>query len=147
MKELFLIVILFEFFSFSIEKISIIKKRLNCEHLNESLEDITQQIFNNKNENYGFNPQNCQLRNKDNGFDCCYISLYFDKKWYNFCAQFIKDVGEKFINNIFMNITNLNDDNKTKIIKNIKIDCFSKKLNIFNRLYLIILMSLIFSYF
>ena len=147
MKELLLIIILFEFFSFSIERISIIKNKLNCEHLNESLEDITQKKFNNKNRNYGFNPQNCQLRNIDDGFDCCYVSLYFNEEWYNFCAKVIKNVGDNFIKYTFENITNLDNDNKTEIIENIKIDCFSKKLNIFNRLYLIVLISLIFSYF
>ena len=147
MKKLLLIIILFDFFSFSSEIISILKNKLNCEYLNESLKDITQKKFNNKNKNYGFNPQNCQLRNIDDGFDCCYISLYYNEEWYNFCAKVIKNVGDKFIESTFENIKNLDDGNKTKIEDNIKIDCFSKKLNNFNRLYLIVLISLIFSYF
>ena len=149
MKELLFIIILFEFFSFSIETIYIKKKRnkIACNNLNLTLYKISIKEFDNKNQNYGFNPQNCKLREKDDGFRCCYVSLKYDEEWYNFCAEVITNVGDDFIDYNLDNITILDSDNLTDIKKRIKIDCFSKKLNIFNRLYLIVLMLLIFSYF
>ena len=149
MKELLFIIILFEFFSFSIETIYIKKNRNNiaCNNLNLTLYKISIKEFDNKNQNYGFNPQNCKLRENDDGFKCCYVSLKYDEEWYNFCAEVITNVGDDFIDYNLDNITILDSDNLTDIKKRIKIDCFSKKLNIFNRLYLIVLMLLIFSYF
>ena len=162
MKELLLLLLVFfEFFSFSKENVIIKSKECPC--INNILAQISLQKYDNSVDyynNYGFNAQYCRAKNenlKENGRDCCYISLSLDDKMYNFCGD-VK-LNEESINKIIENISNhkdiidakSNDEEKKKIIeesmekmkKGIKIDCFSKKIKIIKSFIFILLIFII----
>ena len=108
---------------------------------------------------YGYNAQNCRLR--DSKYDCCYMSVCHitkdnkDKenvKWYNFCGKINKDKYKEkkdFINAFVEDV--VYESNKdvfiTKDKKNreqiyLKIDCFSTKINFVKSLGLALLFLL-----
>ena len=145
MKNLLLHLLLVSFYSLAMQKIVINKAKGACPdfkntlyHLNES-GSISEDA-------YGFNSQNCGLRNPSNNESCCYISVYHKDEWFDFCGivpinlSKSKNFIDGFIN--FTNLTKKERDIYGNNEKNLKIDCFSKKYKFMESLGIIILILL-----
>ena len=144
MKQFLILFIILTLRSFTKEEIIIRNGNNNWECYN-SLKDFIDGItsVNYYEKYYGFNAQNCNQRNtitKDQ--TCCYISLKYEDVWYYACVgvEMEKYKGSKFLKNYFdeeskNNQFPANFDYK----KDLKVDCFSKNLNIYILLFLIII--------
>ena len=85
---------------------------------------------------YGFNSQNCQLRQKQEQEQkkCCYLSIYSKEKWYHFCGIIdnTKNFHKKYPKETFANsyiYAYLPGYNKTlKGDINFKLDCFERNI-------------------
>ena len=141
MKQILMLFIILAFSSFTKEEIKYIKSNYN------DCYDTGIELFNGiSSNNYydvygGFNAQNCNLRKKNQSNKaCCYIGLKYNGDWHYACAgvEMEKYKGSKFLKNYYedelkQNLTNF-DYNKY-----LKVDCFSKNLNIYILLFLIII--------
>ncbi len=161
MKLLFFYSILFIYFTFTKEKISI----TNNKDYNENCYDIDSFIQNYESKlpsDYAFNAEYCRLKELSNfklsgsgsgvsglrnlkgspleGDICCYISILDSTdNWFYFCGQITpSNYNDNGVVN-YINTIKGADDFKNKF-KDIKIDCFSKKLDIMIN---ILLLSLI----
>ena len=141
MKQILMLFIILAFSSFTKEEIKYIKSNYN------DCYDTGIELFNGiSSNNYydvygGFNAQNCNLRKTNqNTKTCCYIGLKYNGDWHYVCASVEMEnyKGSKFLKNYYedelkQNLTNF-DYNKY-----LKVDCFSKNLNIYILLFLIII--------
>ena len=143
MKQFLILFIILNFSSFTKEEIIIRNdNNLNCYNsVDDFVNEIRSNNYFNYFNNYGFNPQNCNLRKKNQSNKaCCYIGLKYNGDWHYACAgvEMEKYKGSKFLKNYYedelkQNLTNF-DYNKY-----LKVDCFSKNLNIYILLFLIII--------
>ena len=146
MKSLLLLLIFISFYSFTQTIIIEDKKNGKCANINNIYSYIRSRgdIFSLYKDYYGYNAQNCRLRDDDH-YQCCYMSVRKNKttKWHNFCgkvnmAKYAKnenkeDKKKSFVNKFIDDIiyeTYKNALNFEVNEDNVKIDCFDKKINI-----------------
>ena len=147
MKQFLILFIILNFSSFTKEEIIIRNdNNMNCYiSVDVFVNEIASNNYINYFNNYGFNPQNCNLRNTNTNTKdqtCCYISLKYEGVWHYACVgvEMGKYKGSKFLKNYFDDVSKNNQylanlDYK----KDLKVDCFSKNLNIYILLFLIII--------
>ena len=146
MKQLFLYLILFIFFTFTEEKISY-KSNNNVYSYYKNGQIIEFFIENydpQKEWDYPLNAQYCRLNDPSKselesvsssnleeleGSKCCYISILESKDnpdWYHFCGRVSSTNYKKKVSEYIEELNN-NENIKNKF-KKIKIDCFSKRI-------------------
>ena len=162
MKSLLLPLLIISLYSLSNQLVIEEKENNKCANINDNILYNLRtrgQIPNLYKTYYGYNAQNCRLR--DSKYDCCYMSVGHitkdnkDKenvKWYNFCGKINKDKYKEkkdFIDAFVEDV--VYESNKgvftTKYKKNrdkynLKIDCFSTKINFVKSLGLALLFLL-----
>ena len=144
MKSLLIYLIFISFYSFAETIFIEDKKNGKCANINDNI------YYNLRTRGnipslyktfYGYNAQNCRLRDDEN-YQCCYMSVRKDKKskWHNFCGKVNmakyantkekesrkKTFVQKFIDDI---VYETNKEQLEVSEDTLKIDCFDKKIN------------------
>ena len=162
MKSLLLPLLIISLYSLSNQLVIEEKENNKCANINDNILYNLRtrgQIPNLYKTYYGYNAQNCRLR--DSKYDCCYMSVGHRKKddkgkeyvkWYNFCGKinkenykeqknfikaFVDDVVYESNKGVF---TKKKKKNRDKYI--LKIDCFGTKINFVKSLGLALLFLL-----
>ena len=156
MKSLLLPLLIISLYSLTNQLVIEEKENNKCANINDNILYNLRtrgQIPNLYKTYYGYNAQNCRLR--DSKYDCCYMSVGHitkddkDKehvKWYNFCGKVNKEnyKEQDFIKGFVDNV--VYESNKgvftTRDKYNLKIDCFSTKINFVKSLGLALLFLL-----
>ena len=161
MKQLFLYLNLFIFFTFTNEKIAykssnrVYSYYKNCKIIEIFIENYYPQIE----WDYPLNAQYCRLNDPSKselesasstdleeleGSKCCYISVLENKDnpdWYHFCGRISSTNYKKKVSEYIGELNN-NENIKNKF-KKIQIDCFSKRIDLMINILIIYLIYLI----
>ena len=149
MKSLLLPLLIISFYSLSNQLVIEEKENNKCANINDNILynlRTRHQIPNLYKTYYGYNAQNCRLR--DSKYNCCYMSVGHitkddkDKehvKWYNFCGKVNldnykeqKDFIQAFVDDVVYEsnkVVFITKDKKNKDKIYLKIDCFGTKIN------------------
>ena len=162
MKSFLLPLLIISLYSLSNNQLVIEEKENNkCANINDNILYNLRtrgQIPNLYKTYYGYNAQNCRLR--DSKYDCCYMSVGHRKKddkgkeyvkWYNFCGKINKEnykeqknFIEAFVDDVVYESNKevfIKTDKKDKTIY-LKIDCCGTKINFVKSLGLALLFLL-----
>ena len=149
MKSLFLSLLIISFYFLTNQLVIEEKENNKCANINDNILynlRTRHQIPNLYKTYYGYNAQNCRLR--DSKYNCCYMSVGHitkdnkDKehvKWYNFCGKVNldnykeqKDFIQAFVDDVVYEsnkVVFITKDKKNKDKIYLKIDCFGTKIN------------------
>ena len=150
MKSLLLSLLIISFYFLTNQLVIEEKENNKCANINDNILYNLRtrgQIPNLYKTYYGYNAQNCRLR--DSKYDCCYMSvghITTDEKnkehvkWYNFCGKVNKEIYnnpdksfiDAFINDVVYESNKgvfVTKDKKGNDKKYLKIDCFGTKIN------------------
>ena len=161
MKSLLLSLLIISFYFLTNQLVIEEKENNKCANINDNILYNLRtrgQIPNLYKTYYGYNAQNCRLR--DSKYDCCYMSVGHRKKddkgkeyvkWYNFCGKINKEnykeqknFIEAFVDDVVYESNKevfIKTDKKDKTIY-LKIDCFGTKINFVKSLGLALLFLL-----
>ena len=161
MKSLLLSLLIISFYFLTNQLVIEEKENNKCANINDNILYNLRtrgQIPNLYKTYYGYNAQNCRLR--DSKYDCCYMSVGHRKKddkgkeyvkWYNFCGKINnenykeqKNFIEAFVDDVVYESNKevfIKTDKKDKTIY-LKIDCFGTKINFVKSLGLALLFLL-----